>query len=105
MAYETEMQIPLKKQPFSVDDSEYLIRQHQCQKILEKAISLLPPQQRQVYTLSKIEGLSHESIAAEMQLSKLTVKTHMARALQFIRKYLNAHLHNLLVLSILFAAK
>lgn len=98
MGYEADMQSAFRKQPYSVNDSEYLVRQHECQRLLHKAISLLPPQQQQVYKLSKIEGLSHERIAEKMQLSKLTVKTHMAKALQFIKKYLNSHFYDLLLI-------
>lgn len=101
MSYEADMHSAFGKQPYSVNDSEYLVRQHECQELLQRAISLLPPQQKQVYQLSKVEGLSHDTIAAEMHLSKLTVKTHMAKALQFIKKYLNTHLHDLLLIPFL----
>jgi len=101
MAYETAAQKALKDEPFFIDDTEHLVRQHQCQQLLKQAIELLPPQQKQVYHLAKEDGLSHEKIAEQMRLSKLTVKTHMAKALLSIRKYLNAHLNMLPVLSLL----
>ena len=101
MAYETAAQTALKEEPFYIDDTEHLVRQHQCQQLLQQAIELLPPQQKQVYHLAKDGGLSHEKIAEKMKLSKLTVKTHMAKALQSIRKYLNAHLNMLSLLPLL----
>ena len=101
MAYEAAAQTVLKDEPFYVDDTEHLVRQHQCQQLLHQAIELLPPQQKQVYCLAKVNGLSHEKIAEQMNLSKLTVKTHMAKALLAIRKYLNAHLNMLSLLPLL----
>ena len=76
----------------TTDDTEYLVRQHQYEKLLQQAIEMLPAQQRQVYQLARGENLSHEMIAQRMQLSKLTVKKHMAMALQSIRKRLERHL-------------
>jgi RNA polymerase sigma-70 factor (family 1) len=104
MSYENTAQASLPENVPSADDTEYLIRQHQCQQFLLEAIELLPPQQKQVYHLARVEGLSHEMIAAKMQLSKHTVKKHMAMALQTIRKYLDIHLYHfpLLPLTIAF---
>jgi RNA polymerase sigma-70 factor (family 1) len=101
MAYETAAKIQLKNEPFCIDDTEHLVRQHQCQQLLQQAIELLPPQQKKIYLLAKDNGLSHEKIAGEMKLSKLTVKTHMAKALQSIRKYLTANLNLLSLLPLL----
>lgn len=92
MSYETGAQTSLVNHTSSVDDTEYLVRQHQCQQLLQEAIDRLPPQQRQVYHFAKTEGLSHEMIAEKMQLSTHTVKKHMAMALQAIRKYLDSRL-------------
>jgi RNA polymerase sigma factor (sigma-70 family) len=94
MSYEITAQNELKNNVFYIDDTEYLVRHHECQQLLQQAIALLPPQQKQVYLLAKEEGLSHEKIAEQMALSKLTVKTHMAKALQSIRRYLNAQLNS-----------
>jgi RNA polymerase sigma-70 factor (family 1) len=97
MAYESAAQSELLKQP-SVNDADHLLIQRQYQQLLQQAIDLLPPQQKQVYHLAKVEGLSHEAIAEKMLLSRLTVKAHMAKALRSIRKYLNTHLHHLIAL-------
>jgi len=59
-----------------------------CNGLLEKAITLLSPQRRQVYRLSRSHGLNYQEIAHELQLSRNTVKNHLAEALRFIRKYL-----------------
>ena len=61
------------------------------QKILSLAINTLSPQQRAIFRLSKEEQLSHRQIGERLSLSPLTVKTHLQRAMQQIRKYLSDH--------------
>jgi RNA polymerase sigma-70 factor (ECF subfamily) len=73
----------------TIEDSDHLLRQHQCQQIIKDAVDGLPQQQKRVY------------IYARMGISKLTVKTHMAKALQSIRHYLEIHLHYLPLLPLL----
>ena len=68
MSYEAADEISLVKQQSSADDSEYLVRQHQCQQLLQQAIDMLPSQQRQVYQFAKQEGLTHEMIAEKLIL-------------------------------------
>ena len=104
ISYEAVSEISIVKQQSSADDTEYLVRQHQCQQLLQQAVDMLPAQQRQVYQFGKLEGLSHEMIAEKMHLSKHTVKKHMAMALQTIRKHLESHLHYLPLLPLLIEA-
>ena len=59
--------------------------------LVNKAVELLPAQQRMVFTLSRNEGLDHNQIAEKLGISKLTVKSHMTRALQSIRLFLQEH--------------
>ncbi len=56
--------------------------------LLHKAINLLPPQQQKAYNLSRNERLRYDDIAREMGISPLTVRTHISKALDFIRKYM-----------------
>nr|WP_162988693.1 RNA polymerase sigma-70 factor [Pedobacter schmidteae] len=73
---------------------------NEYQRILNEAIEKLPAQQRKVYTLCQQEGMTYEEAAALLNLSRLTVKTHMQLALRFIRGYFNSNL-NVWVLSLL----
>lgn len=57
--------------------------------IYDKALNLLPDRRKQVYLLSRQEGLSYEEIAAELNISKNTVEVHIVRALKSIRNSLN----------------
>ena len=99
-SYEADALTEFAKDASNIDDAEYLVRQHQCQQLLQEIIERLPPQQRQVYQMARTGGLSHQKIAEKMQLSRLTIKSHMASALQSIRKYLNTHLPHILLFPI-----
>ena len=89
----------------AVDDADRSLIESQYQELLHEAVNQLPAQQQEVFRLAKVEGLSHQAIAEQMRLSRLTVKTHMARALQSIRQTLEKHIPTIsllpLVLSIL----
>lgn len=73
----------------TVDDP---LLDQQYEELVQRAVGLLPSQQKQVFFLAKVDGLSHKDIAAQLNISHLTVKTHMAKALRFIRHYLQPHL-------------
>jgi RNA polymerase sigma-70 factor (family 1) len=61
------------------------------QYMVQEAVDHLPPQLNRSFILSRMAGMSHAEIARQMELSPLTVKSHIARALTFIRAYLEQH--------------
>lgn len=56
-------------------------------QLLNKAVSDLPDQQKKVFNLARKEKLTYIQIAEQLNISPLTVKTHMTRALQNIKSY------------------
>lgn len=68
--------------------TEEAIAANETNKLINEAIQQLPPQQRTVYELSKQEGLSYDEIAGRMQLSRNTVRNHLAEAMKTIRAFL-----------------
>lgn len=54
-------------------------------EILEQSLKDLPDQQRIIFNLSKREGLTHKQIAEKLNISPLTVRNHLRRALINIR--------------------
>jgi RNA polymerase sigma-70 factor (ECF subfamily) len=64
----------------SVHEAQYLL--------LEKAIEQLPTQKRKVVNLCKLEGKTYEEAAAELQISRHTVKEHLSTAMVHINKYI-----------------
>ena len=73
----------------------------QYAQLIQHAVGLLPSQQKQIFQMAKVEGLSHKDIAAQLKISHLTVKTHMAKALRTIRHYLQPHLSSYLLYAFL----
>jgi RNA polymerase sigma-70 factor (family 1) len=53
--------------------------------LLGRIVENLPPQQRKVYGLCHQEGLKYEEAAERLNISRLTVKTHMQSALRTIK--------------------
>jgi RNA polymerase sigma-70 factor (family 1) len=58
------------------------------EQFLHGAIEKLSPQQRLIYNLCHREGLKYAEVAEKLQISKLTVKTHMQQALRVIKSQL-----------------
>ncbi|MDI3319806.1 RNA polymerase sigma factor [Pinibacter soli] len=59
--------------------------------LILKGVDALSPQQQQVFKLGKMEGLSYDQIAESMQITKRTVRFHMALALNSLRIYIHQH--------------
>ncbi len=57
-------------------------------RIIEAGIDSLKPHQKEIFRLSREQGLTHEQIAEQLGLSKHTVKGHMVNILNHLRQYL-----------------
>lgn len=75
----------------SHNETEELILLQDTNDLLQAGIERLPSQQKLVYQLCRQQGLKYEEAAAQMNLSPLTVKTHMQQALRSLRIYVNSH--------------
>lgn len=60
----------------------------ETQRLIDEAVAQLPTQQREVFMLSRYEGLNYEQIGLQMGIADNTVKNHLVKALKFIREYL-----------------
>jgi len=68
------------------NESENKIIEGEYKKSLDLALSSLSDQQKTVFILSRYEKLTYNEIGQKMNISPLTVKTHLSRALYSIRK-------------------
>lgn len=57
----------------------------ELQQWYEKSLNKLPARQRQVFILSRKEGLTYAQIAEELKISVYTVQNHIAASLEFFR--------------------
>ena len=67
------------------DESDSKIMNAEFEQQLHLMLNRLPQMQKQVLHFAKDEGLSYSEIGSKLNISPLTVKTHMARALDKIR--------------------
>lgn len=70
-------------------EDEILIRD--VRNVLNRAVESLPKQQREAYILCQQQGLKYEEAAACLNISPLTVQTHVKRALRSVRAYVKAN--------------
>lgn len=70
--------------------AEERLVQKENTKVFKKIYDRLPEKQQAVYHLSKIENLSREEIAQQLNISPNTVKNHLTKAVQFIKEHLGA---------------
>ncbi|TDO24554.1 RNA polymerase sigma factor [Pedobacter duraquae] len=83
----------LKK--FMVDGYEltdHLTRERILSKLIEDEIQNLPSRMREVFELKRKQHLSYKEIADVMEISELTVKTQMNKAITILRKKLGNHI-------------
>lgn len=90
---------------YAVDNTDFAVRAHQYEDMIEVLVDKLPSQQKLVFKMSRRDGMSHEAIARELNLSQRTVKNHMVRALQFLRQNFINHLGILLLMASRIAQK
>lgn len=63
----------------------------ELEAVLRRGIEALPPRRKEIFQLSRMEGMTYEEIAARLQISKHTVKEHVVAALVFLRYYLREY--------------
>ena len=101
MAFEKEVRNHWSEEGLRKENVENdAVLDQQYAQLIQHAVGLLPSQQKQIFQMAKVEGLSHKDIATQLKISHLTVKTHMAKALRTIRHYLQPHLTNLFVVCV-----
>jgi RNA polymerase sigma factor (sigma-70 family) len=59
--------------------------------LLKRAIEQLSPQKQNVVKLCKLEGKTYEEAAAEMQISRHTVKEYLSSAMANLGEYVRQH--------------
>lgn len=71
-----------------IRDEPYLLICEELKSEIEKTINSLPERCREVFILSRIEGLKNREIAEKLQINIKNVERHLARALKtFAEKF------------------
>ena len=59
----------------------------ECKELLNCAVRNLPQQAQLVYTMSRVDGLTHKEIAKHLGISPFTVSNHLKYALKQLKVY------------------
>lgn len=78
--FETTLTEPM----YSTIDED-AVREQRLMQLIENEIATLPEQMRVVFRMSRMQEMSHNEIAASLDISVNTVKTHIGRALKKLR--------------------
>jgi RNA polymerase sigma-70 factor (family 1) len=67
---------------------------NELENTFKSAVDRLPGKVKDVFMLSRVDGLTHEQIAKQLGISVVSSKTYVVRALQNIRKFMVLHTDN-----------
>ena len=83
----SEILVSADSLPDVADESEEeIIREAEEHARLWRAIDALPPARREIFLLSKRDGLKQQEIAERLHLSIKTVENQMSKALKSLRE-------------------
>ena len=92
MARDQKMRLQwTQERPQFDKEADEKLHSRELSEILNQAVSSLPPQQQAVFRLAKDEMLTYHAIAEKLGISPHTVRTHMSRALDTLRTYLEGN--------------
>ncbi|MEQ9375664.1 MAG: RNA polymerase sigma-70 factor [Imperialibacter sp.] len=77
---------------------------HDFEKLYEIALQVLPKKRKEIFILSRMEGLSYQQIAEKLGISVKTVETQMQLALKHFRGVLKSNTDLIVSASIFFLA-
>ena len=66
------------------------------EEYIDKLADELPPKRRQIFILSRKEGLSNKVIAKQLNISESTIETQLSKALEFMKNQIQNHYDQIL---------
>jgi len=88
----------LSSRHLAYDPDLYLASE--LQEKVKNAIDLLPEKCREIFIMSRIQGLKNEEIATNLNISKRTVETQISKALKVLRVELKDYIGLMILLGI-----
>ena len=85
----------------SRNTTEEAFEYKESETLIIQAVAQLAPKCKEIYLLSREQGLSHEQIAQELNISRSTVNNQITKALHFIREYIQQNADNSLPVIVL----
>lgn len=75
-----------------IDEPDISIQVNELDQIIQQTISSMPLKVRQIFELSRHEGLRYKDIAEKLSISVKTVEANMGKALKLFRKNLKKYM-------------
>ena len=72
-----------------IDSTTEKMRGAELQKKISEAVNDLPPVRKQVFEMSREQGMTYREIAETLSVSSKTVETHIYKALKQIKKHIS----------------
>lgn len=72
-------------------DAQARLEYKDLENHIQAAIGQLPERVKQVFVLHRVEGLSHDQISRKLNISVVSSKTYVVRALKEIRSFLSKY--------------
>lgn len=92
-AYQHRVKDEIRVRSTSYSNStESTVEYNETSKHLEEVLKKLPPKRQQIYRMSRMEGLDHNTIANNLNISKNTVKVQMVKASKFVKDHMKQYL-------------
>lgn len=83
----------------AADDS---LRRHELESLYQQALQTLPPKRKEIFVLSRHDGLTNAEIARQLNLSVKTVENQMTAALASLKEFLRRSETGLIFLLLFF---
>jgi len=84
-----------------IGNEPYVLIEQELKNKIENTIKGLPDRCREVFILSRMEGLKNKEIAEKLDINIKNVERHLNRALQFFRKNFTEELPIMLIVLVL----
>ena len=84
----SEIFLHAEKESISVESS---IDLSETETIIQQAIDKLPSQQKKIFELCKMQGLTYEETAGQLGITPGTVNVQMVKSLKTVKEYLIKH--------------
>ena len=82
------------------DSTEKELDKNLLEEYIDKLADKLPPKRREIFILSRKDGLSNKEIAQKLNITESTIETQLSKALSFMKSEITAHYDNILAILI-----
>jgi len=82
------------------ESTEKEVDKNLLEEYIDKLAEKLPPKRKEIFNLSRKEGLTNKLIAKRLNISESTIETQLSKALSFMKTQLKKHYDHILFILI-----